>query len=68
MKDKKLIPRWDELVRVDVYLGYSKKHSSNEDAVLNLKNGHASPQFYAVFDDDFDTVDALRHSMKPSRW
>ena len=62
------IPKWDERVRVGAYVGRSPNHAGNVALVLNLSTGHVSPQYHIVFDDKFETVEALRKGVVPSRW
>ena len=36
--------------------------------MLNSQTGHASPQFHAAFDDNFEKVDSLQKGIEPKRW
>ena len=62
------IPKWDERVRVGVYLGHSPNHASSIGLILNLDTGHVSPQFHVIYDDDFSTVDDLAAGSEPEKW
>jgi hypothetical protein len=42
-----------------MFLGFSHKHSSLVQLVLNLHTGHVSPQYHVIFDDNFETVPSL---------
>ena len=55
-------------MQVGAYLGRLKQHASNVALILNLQTGHVSPQFHAVFDDNFETADSLRKGVEPKRW
>lgn len=68
LQDHKSIPRWDERTRVGARVSRSKQHASNVALILNLQTGHISPQFHAMFDDDFETANSLRKGTEPKRW
>jgi len=62
------IPKWDERVQVGAYMGRSPNHAGHVALVLNISTGRVSPQYHIVFDDNFETVEALRKGVVPSRW
>ena len=68
LQDRKIILRWDERIRVGVYLGRFKQHESNADLILNLKTGHVIPQFHTAFDNNFETVDSLQKGVESKIW
>ena len=67
LQDHNSLPLWDERIRVGVCLGLSKQHALSSALTLNLKTVHISPQFHTVFDDNFETLDALRNGVEPKR-
>ena len=48
-----------------MFVGFSSVHSSDVPLILNIRNGHISPQFRVVFDDDFSTVPSLSSDSEP---
>jgi hypothetical protein len=52
----KIIPKWTKRSRLGQFLGYSKRHSTTVGLVRNVRTGKISPQFHAVYDDHFSTV------------
>ena len=62
------IPKWDERVRVDAYVGRSQIHAGNVSLIMNLSTGHASPQFHVVFDDKFSIVPPLKTGSITALW
>ena len=55
-------------MRLGARVGRSKQRAHNMALILNLQTGHTSPQFHAVFDDDFKAANYLRKGTKPKRW
>ena len=49
-------------------LGRSLPHASNVVLVLNLFSDYVSLQYYAVFDDNFTLILALRVKTVPANW
>ncbi len=49
-------PKWEPRSNVCVYLGHSLFHAGSVELVYNPSTGHVSPQYHAVFDDDFTMV------------
>ena len=62
------IPKWDNRVRVDAYVGRSPIHAGNVSLILNLSTGHVSPQFHVVSDETFSTVPSLKTGSIPASW
>ena len=62
------IPKWDEQVRVSVYVGRSPIRAGNVSLVLNLSTGHVSPQFHVVFDKNISTIPSLKNGSVPASW
>ena len=62
------IPKWDEQVRVGVYVGRYPIHAGNISLILNLSTGHVSPKFHFVFDGTFSTVTSLKNGSVPASW
>ena len=54
------VPKWDPFSWIGIYLGHSPIHAGSVTLVLNPQTGHVSPQFHAVFDDNFITVPQMR--------
>ena len=56
--------------RLGIYLGHSPSHAGSIALILNLRTGHASPQFNVVFDDLFTTVAymIMKKSKVPPNW
>jgi len=52
IKQHKLLAR----CRMEIYLGHSPNHARSVHLILSMHRGHASPQFYIVFDDMFETI------------
>jgi hypothetical protein len=57
------VPKWEPCAQMG-----SPSHASNVALILNPRTGHISPQFYAVFNDDFTTVQYLCTGMVPPHW
>ena len=51
-----------------MFVGFSPAHSSDVPLILNLRTGHISPQYHAVFDDDFSTVLSIAENAEPPLW
>ena len=62
------IPKWDNRVRVGIYLGKLPHHAGSVGMILNLETGHISPQYHVLYDDDFTTVSDLAKGNAPSNW
>jgi hypothetical protein len=54
-----MIPKWEPHARMGIYVGRSPAHASNVALILDPRTGHVSPQFHAVFNDDFTMVQYL---------
>jgi hypothetical protein len=54
--------------RVGVYLGQSLYHAGSITLILSLITGLISPQYHAVFDDNFSTIENLRTGTVPANW
>ena len=67
LQDNNVIPRWDERIRVCVYIEKLNQNASNVDLILNLQTGHISPQFYVVHDDNFEMIDFLMEGVELTR-
>ena len=50
------------------YLGHSPAHAGSFALVLNPGNGHVSPQYHLVFDDNFTTVGSMCDTLIPPNW
>ena len=61
-------PTWDPRARLGIYLGHSPYHVGRVALVMDPKSGFVSPQFYLVFDDNFETVPHLRAGTIPENW
>jgi hypothetical protein len=62
------IPKWEPCARMGIYVGHSPSHAGNVSLILNPKTGHISPQFHAVYNDDFTMVPCLCNAIVPPRW
>jgi hypothetical protein len=51
-----------------IYGGHSPSHTANVSLILNPRTGHVSPQFHAVYDDDFTAVPYLHNATVPPHW
>jgi hypothetical protein len=63
-----MIPKWEPLARMGLYVGRSPSHAANVALIFNPRTGHISPQFHVIFDDDFTTVPYLRTATIPPYW
>ena len=61
------LPKWELRARRGIFLGISKRHSSNVPQVLHLSTGAISPQYHVVFDDYFQTVSSTEVDV-PQSW
>lgn len=61
------IDKWASRSRLAVYLGDSLQHSQKVGLLLSLTTGLVSPQFHAVYDDTFSTVESSATN-PPSNW
>ena len=61
-------PKWEPRDRLGIYVGHSPFHAGSVALVLNPKTLHVSPQFHAVFDDNFSTVPFMRNNEVPPNW
>ena len=50
------LAKWQKQARLGVYLGPSPNHSRTVHLILNLRMGHALPQFHVKHDDFFEIV------------
>jgi len=48
--------KWSDRSRVGIFLCHSPSHASDVPLILNTQSGMVSPQFHAIYDDNFDTV------------
>lgn len=62
------VPKWEPRSSLRIYVGLSPLHSTNVAMVLNPYTGLVSPQYHVVFDDHFQTLDALRRDTVPEAW
>ena len=62
------IPKWDERVRVGVYVGRSPIHAGNFSLILNLSTVNVSPKSHALFDKSFSTFPSLKNGSVPASW
>ena len=60
--------KWEPLSRAGIYLGISPFHSGSLPLVINPANGHVSPQFHVLFDDEISTVTFMREGPVPPNW
>ena len=51
-----------------IYIGHLPFHSGSLVLVLNPETVHISPQFHAVFDDEFSKVPFMRYGTIPPNW
>jgi hypothetical protein len=63
-----MVPKWEPQAQMGLYVGCSPSHAANVALIFNLHTGHISPQFHAIFDDDFTTVPYLCSSQVPPFW
>jgi hypothetical protein len=56
IQDGKKLPRWQPKSCRGQFLGFSKRHACTIGLIWSLKTGSISPQFHAVFDDQFTTI------------
>jgi hypothetical protein len=54
--------------RFGVYLGHSPFHIGSVAQVFNPKTARVSPQYHAIFDDDFTTVSYMERGEVPPNW
>jgi hypothetical protein len=52
----KRLPKWDDQLRIGLFLRWLPRHSRKVALVLNLATGHVSPQFHVEFNDLFETM------------
>ena len=50
------IRKWEERVRIGIYLGPSPQHAKSVALILSLSTGNVSLQYHVQFDDLFETV------------
>ena len=62
------LPKLEPRSRAGIYIGHSLFHAESVALVLNPENGHVSPQFHVVFDDEFYTVPFMREGTIPPNW
>ena len=61
--------KWDNRIRVGIYLGRSTQHARSVSLILSLDTGLVSPQYHCSFDDMFETTrEAQIHLMPTSKW
>ncbi len=58
-------PKWEPRSNIRVYLRHSPFHARSVALVYNPSNGHVSPQYHVVFDDEFTTVPYMEAGMIP---
>jgi hypothetical protein len=56
LQDVKKLPKWTKKSHLGMYLGASTTHSSTVGWILNLKMGYMSPQFHAIYEGLFTSV------------
>jgi hypothetical protein len=56
LQDGHKIPKWAPRACLGIFLGFSILHSSQVPIMMNVDTGKISPQFYVIFDDNFETV------------
>ncbi len=61
-------PKWEPRLRMEVYLGHFPFHAGNVALVFNPKTTRVSPQYHAIFDDDFTTVSYMEQGKVPPYW
>ena len=61
-------PKWDPRAFLGIYLGRYPSHAGSIALVVNTKSGLVSPQFYLVFDENFETVPHLWAGTVPENW
>ena len=61
-------PKWDPLARLGIHLGHYPSHAESFALFMNTKTSLVSPQFYLVFDENFETVPHLRAGTVPENW
>ena len=49
------IPKWEEHLRVGIYLGHSSLHATSVSLILNPQTGFVSPQLHCIYNDQFDS-------------
>ena len=52
-------PKWYPRARIGIYLSHYPSHAGSVALVMNTNSGLVFPQFYLVFDDNFETVPRL---------
>ena len=60
------VPKWELCAPRGIFLGISKRHSSNVPQVLHLSTGAIPPQYHVVFDDYFQTVSSTEVDVSQS--
>jgi hypothetical protein len=64
-------PKWTKRTTQKIYVGHLHHYSKSVPMVWDPKTKLVSPQFYVMFDDNFDTVkapDPIRTSNKGTPW
>ena len=61
-------PKWEQRLRIVVYLGHFPFHAESVALVWNPNTGQVSSQYHVVFDDDFSTVPYMEASTIPKNW
>ncbi len=56
LKNDQKLPKWNQQAQMGQFVGFSDKHSSLVANVRHLSTNFISPQFHAIFDDIFKTV------------
>jgi hypothetical protein len=59
LQDGHKIPKWSPHSCLGLFLGFSDLHSSQVLLVLNVQTGKISPQYHAIFNNKFETVNSL---------
>ena len=54
------LPKWEPRSREGIYLGHSPFHAGSVAMDINPASVHVSPQFHALFDDEFSKVPLMR--------
>ena len=54
--ESKSFPKWNEHLRVGIFLCHSPHHAASIPLLLLMQTGLVSPQLHCIFDNTFDTV------------
>ena len=62
------LPKWEPRARNGLYIGHLILHAGSLALLLNIRTGHVSPQYHAVFDNTFSNVEHMRKGLIPGNW